>query len=228
MNLASRSAEAEVMEALPAAEYAEALRDLASVNRLTFTHRPILRWLDRLARQAPSAIPLSVLDVACGHGDLLRAIGRWGAGRAVSMRLDGLDLSDAGIAEARRATPASLGIGFRVGDVFAEDARADIIVTSQFTHHLTDVQVVDFLRWIDGHAVRGWFIADLHRRYVPYFGFRVLARAMLWHHVVRTDGTISVARSFRPQDWKTLLARAGVTAEVRRRFPYRLCVSRIK
>jgi hypothetical protein len=50
---------------------------------------------------------------------------------------------------------------------------------------------------------------------------------MQWHRFVRHDGPISIRRSFAPADWRAYLARAGVEgASIRRRFPFRLCVSK--
>jgi hypothetical protein len=54
---------------------------------------------------------------------------------------------------------------------------------------------------------------------------------MGWHEIVRLDGTLSIARSFRPAEWRDILADAGVApgnAKIARRFPFRLCVERIR
>ena len=46
---------------------------------------------------------------------------------------------------------------------------------------------------------------------------------------VREDGTLSIARSFRPQEWPPILDEAGITdARVFRAFPFRLCVERCR
>ena len=74
--------------------------------------------------------------------------------------------------------------------------------------------MVRFLRWLDPHAARGWFIADLHRTTFAYWGFGLLATVARWHPIVRHDGMVSVARSFRRADWQRLLAEAGVPGEI--------------
>ena len=61
----------------------------------------------------------------------------------------------------------------------------------------TDDQVVTFIRWMEAHARRGWFIGDLHRHWLPYYGFGVLAWIARWHRFVLSDGRISIARSLR-------------------------------
>jgi 2-polyprenyl-3-methyl-5-hydroxy-6-metoxy-1,4-benzoquinol methylase len=226
MDLTVRSTAPEVMDApdLDTAIYQRCLADLASVNRVTFTHRTTLRWLARATR---GLVQFSVLDVAYGQGDLLRAIARWAKSRA---RLSGIDLNPRSAAAARAATPAALEIDYLTGDVFAvtPPEKPDFIVTSQFTHHLGSAEIIRLLRWMDATALRGWHIADLHRHPLAYFGFPLLARLMRWHQIVRSDGAISIARSFTRRDWEALLAEAGISAEIHWRLPFRYCVSRIK
>ncbi len=232
VNLARRSAAEETMDsaALDPAEYADCLTDLARVNVITLTHRATLRWLRRATRDLPPGTVISILDVACGHGDLLRAIHRWAERRGIAARLEGIDLNPRSAEVARAATPPEAAIVWRTGDVFAyaPDPAPDFIVSSQFTHHLDDADVVRFLKWLDHHAVRGWFIADLQRNIVAYWGFQVLATLARWHRIVRQDGAISVARSFRKPDWQALLRQAGITATISLAIPFRLCVGRLK
>jgi hypothetical protein len=63
-----------------------------------------------------------------------------------------------------------------------------------------------FPRWLERHAARGWFIADLHRASFAYSGFGLLATVARWHPIVRSDGMISVARSCRGAHWQRPLA----------------------
>jgi 2-polyprenyl-3-methyl-5-hydroxy-6-metoxy-1,4-benzoquinol methylase len=231
-DLSIRSSQPEEMDSdsTSAETYARCLRDLSQVNAVTFTHRATLNWLSRVTRDLPEATPVSILDVACGHGDLLRAIRRWADRRGIKPTLRGIDLNPRSADVAAAATPADMCIHYVTGNVFsyAPDPLPDLIVTSQFTHHLTDEQLVQFLGWMDAHAARAWFIADLHRNFLAYYGFPVLARVAGWHRIVRQDGQISIARSFRKSEWLHLLAEADIPAEVRWSFPFRYCVSRVK
>lgn len=232
MDLSRRSDLSERMDdpALPRADYERCLHDLAAVNRVTFTHRPTLRWLDRAARDLPVDRVVSILDVACGEGDLLRAVRRWAKRRGRTVRLEGIDLNPRSAVAAAAQTPPDWGIVWRTGDVFdhAPDPSPDFIVTSQFTHHLTDADIVRFLRWLERHAAKGWFIADLHRATFAYWGFGLLATVARWHPIVRSDGMISVARGFRRAEWRHLLAEAGVPGEISWHMAFRWCVGRLK
>jgi len=93
---------------------------------------------------------------------------------------------------------------------------------------VADDQIVTLLGWLEAHAARGWLIADLHRHFLAYYGFPVLARLAGWHRIVRQDGRISIARSFRRAEWQALLDRAGIAARIKWRFPFRYCIERLK
>lgn len=232
MDLSRRTSATELMdtENTDAADFAACLRDLATVNVVTLAHRATLAWLARVARSLPEGAALSVLDVGFGEGDLLRAIHRWGERRGLRLRLSGVDLNPLSTAAAIAATPAAMAVQYVTSDVFAyrPDPPPDVVVSSLFTHHLPDPAVVEFLRWMDRVAVRGWFINDLHRSAVSYHGFRLLSRAAGWHRFVQHDGPVSIARSFRRAEWRRLIEVAHVRAEVRWRLPFRYCVGHIR
>jgi len=230
MNLATRVLVAERMDTdcRDYADYRDCLHDLARVNTLTLTHRPILAWL---RRETAGLETFSLLDVGSGGGDALRRIHRQATEWGRQHSLTGLDLHPWSTRVAEDATPNTQPIRYFTGDVFAftPDRPFDFIISSQFTHHLTDDEIVRFIHWMDAHASRGWFIADLRRHLFPYLGFPLLARLARWHRFVRHDGQISIGRGFVPADWHRLLAKAGgppTEAIVQACFPFRLTVAR--
>ena len=236
MDLSARSTLPELMDApeLEGAVYARCLTDLAAVNRATLTHRPTLRWLAGATARLPPGSTFSLLDIAYGQGDLLRAIAAWAVSAGFKPKLAGIDLNPRSAPAARSATPPGTPIRYLTGDIFRFEPLEsfDFIVTSQFTHHLADAEVVRLLRWMEEHAARGWYVSDLHRHKLAYYGFRWLARLAGWHEIVRQDGTVSIARGFTGAEWRALLASAGLAAagaaQVRWHWLFRHGVSRIK
>jgi 2-polyprenyl-3-methyl-5-hydroxy-6-metoxy-1,4-benzoquinol methylase len=205
------------------ADFRAALRDLQTLNRLTFAYRPILRALDCLWRNERPA-RLSILDVGAGGGDTLRAIAAWGATRGIALDLWGLDRSPWAARHAREAgTPA----GWITADLFdlPAERRFDVVLCSLFAHHLDDAQLVRFLRWLPRHATRRWLVTDLHRHPIPWAAVWAGTRAMRLHPMVRHDGPVSVGRGFDRADWTRLLAEAGVAAELRWAMPFRWVVA---
>ena len=226
--LAIRSTEEEQMDApdLDPAVYARALTDLSDVNRLTLAARPTIAFLRRATRDVRR---FRLLDVGFGQGDMLRAIARWADRRGIGCDLVGIDLNP-GSAAVARAAATGFAIDFRTGDYRDLAGEGfDFVISSLVAHHMTHGQLIEFIRFMDREARRGWLVNDLHRHALAHFGFPLLARLMRWHRIVREDGTLSIARSFRPSEWPPLLAEAGIApdaARVVRRFPFRLCVER--
>src|ERR1700745_4205797 len=90
-DLSRRSAECEWLDGADASpeELALVLRDLARVNGAMLGHWPLIDWLRRATKNAPKETALTLVDVGCGYGDLLRAIRRWARKRGLTIRLLG-------------------------------------------------------------------------------------------------------------------------------------------
>jgi SAM-dependent methyltransferase len=206
------------------------LRDIARLNRWSFGYRPLFEWLEMRAQETTG--PLRILDVGCGYGDCLRRIARWAAARGIAVELTGLDINPDAVAIAAETDPASR-IRWVCKDVFAyaPSASPHFVVSSLFTHHLSDDEVVRFLAWMEERASAGWFINDLFRGAVPYHLLRFFSRLVRLHPFVQHDGPVSFARSFVADDWRRLCAAAGLgngDVSIRNFRPARLCVARSK
>jgi hypothetical protein len=149
------------------------------------------------------------------------------------VELTGLDLNPDATAIAAEASGGANRIHWVTADVFSYSARSrpHLIVSSLFTHHLADADVVRFLQWMERNAELGWFINDLSRAPIPYHLFRWFSKVAGLHPFVQHDGPVSIARSFVPEDWQRFCAAAGLDGSdfsIQRFKPARLCVSRRK
>jgi SAM-dependent methyltransferase len=228
-----RSTEAELMDdpGVDLATFKGCLADLAKVNVVTLARVPTLGFLGCLRRAGRLDIgrPIEIVDAGSGYGDTLAGIAAWARRRGVAVRLTGVDLNPWSAQIAAAAHPKLAD--WVTADVFDYDGPADIVVSSLFTHHLDDDNAARFLKWMEARAGIGWMVNDLHRHPFPFYGFGLLASLMRWHRFVRHDGPVSIARAFTAADWRALIARAGLDGadvQVRWRFPFRLCLTRIK
>ena len=208
------------------------LRDLEQVNRISFGDRPTLEWLAQFVPEAKR--PLHIVDVGCGGGDMLRRIENWAARRGLAVKLTGVDLNPHAIRAAREFTRAESRIEWITGEAYSLDANLgpiDLVISSLFTHHLTDDEIVGFIAWMERVARQGWFINDLYRSQTTCTLFKVLAAVMRWHRFVRHDGPVSFQRAFLPDEWKRYTQHAGLFARdvsIATVQPGRLCVGRVK
>lgn len=218
-------------------EFRACVRDLGSVNRWTFGHRPTLNFLRQLGGgQGMGQRPLRIVDVGSGGGDTLRRIAGRAHRRERPFTLIGIDLNPHAT---RAAEELSAGhsrfadIRWYTGDALGhtQTQSCDVVISSLVTHHMRDREIVEFLRWMEAHAAEGWFINDLLRSPRASRLFSLLATLMRWHPFVRHDGPVSFRRAFRTEDWQRLLGLAGVPPEAVRfsqPAPGRLCVTRLR
>ncbi|HSX86059.1 MAG TPA: methyltransferase domain-containing protein [Cellvibrio sp.] len=239
-DFSQRSNETELMdeENISFEEFHDCLIGLERINHLTLAYRPTLQWLRPFLKTSER---LYILDAATGGGDMLRKIARnWPATFSANeaCRMVGVDLnpwskrsaeyaSDS-FAMSSPAIPSSV-ITYATANIFEfePDQPIDIVISSLFTHHLTDVQIVDFLRWMDSRVRKGWFINDLHRHPIPYYFIKGATTLFSRNRLIRNDAAVSVARAFTVADWQRLVHEAGLTGRVRIQwfFPFRLCLS---
>jgi SAM-dependent methyltransferase len=215
IDLTHRRDEAEWLDGtdIDPVELESVLRDLASFNQAFLGHYPLLRWLGQAIGATPKGTPLTVVDVGCGYGDLLRAIRRWSRRRGVELNLLGVDLNPETIRIARKATDAADQIEFRLMNAFqlGSATPVDFIVSSLVAHHLSDPEIVEFLRLMERVARRGWAIYDLQRNRFLYHFIGLTARLARLHPMVVHDGQISVARSLTGREWQERIAEAGIS-----------------
>src|SRR3984893_8415798 len=167
-DLSRRRAESEGLDAADASpeELALVLRALARFNGSMLGHWPVIDWLRRATKDAPKEKALTLVDVGCGYGDLLRAIRRRARKRDLTIRLIGLDLNRELIRMAQAATDDTDEIRYCVIDVFdfAPPEPIDFVVSSLVTHHMSDHLILSFLRWMEEKPRKGWLNYDLQRQ----------------------------------------------------------------
>jgi SAM-dependent methyltransferase len=235
VGLCRRSAELELLDLEDAdpGTIEACLRDLERINRWTGAYRVTLRWLDQLRLEARAKGAITVLDAGSGGGDMLRRIAAWARVRGLEVELIGVDLNPHATAAAVAATSDDAPIRYLAADVFdlPRDLAIDVVVSALFAHHLDDVRLVHFLRWMEQRTRLGWLINDLHRHRVPWLVAHHGARLLRLHRLVRHDAPLSVARAFDRRDWLRLLEAADLAPPAARvvwRFPFRFAVGRIK
>jgi 2-polyprenyl-3-methyl-5-hydroxy-6-metoxy-1,4-benzoquinol methylase len=232
VDFSRRSMQSEMMdtEDVGYALFHQCLRQLEIVNILSLAYRPTLRWLRQMLRDARPGEAVSILDVGSGGGDMLRHIEKTLQRKNLHSELTGVDLNPWSRQSAEETTPAAMGIQYETSNIFSfdESRRADFIISCNFTHHLTDAELVRFIQWMESHAIRGWFINDLHRHWLPYYFIKTVFGVLPFNQMMRSDGPISITRAFRASDWRRILDDAGIPAarrSVQWFFPFRYVVA---
>jgi len=202
-DFSQRSDEKELMdeEDISFEEFHDCLIGLERINHLTLAYRPTLQWLRPWVENSERLV---VLDVASGGGDMLRQIAKAWPDRTAAANgclMVGVDLNP-WAKKSAESWPSFSAIHYQTADVFEfePDQSIDLIISSLFTHHLTDKQIVEFMRWMNHRARKGWFINDLHRHPVPYYFIKSATALFSRNRLIRHDAAVSVARALSMAD----------------------------
>jgi ubiquinone/menaquinone biosynthesis C-methylase UbiE len=146
MDFGHRSHRAEMMdgENISFEDFQNCLHGLETVNSCVLAYRPSLNWLTKTLKSIDPHQPISILDVGSGGGGMLRKIRKWARRYGREIRLTGIDLNPWSKKAAESFTPSDASIQFETGDIFSidPDHTAYFIISSVFTHHLTDNEAV--------------------------------------------------------------------------------------
>lgn len=197
-------------------------RELHTINRFLGGYRITLKGLARLATGHDQ---LSILDVGCGGGDMLKVVSAWGKRNHIKLQLTGVDTSDAAIDYARQNNIHLPEIEFLQADVFqhlGSGKRYDIIMNTLFMHHFTDEQIITLLRLMKSQAAVGFVVNDLERNRLAYHSIKGLTALFSRSYLVKHDAPVSVLRGFHEEEWWYLLSRALIaTAEISWEWAFR-------
>src|SRR6516162_7791053 len=228
-----RSMQMEVLDgSVESRELAVILTDLARFNGAMLGRWLVIRWLKDALQRLPLQQPVTLLDIGCGSGDLLRSVRHWGQKHGRAINLIGIDLNPQVIEIARASTNSGDDIEYYAANIFdyTPPHSIDIATASLVTHHLPDTMIVRFLRWLEATAHKGWLICDLQRSVVPFYFIAVAGRLLRLHPVVTYDGRVSVARSLTRKEWQKSILAADIPSSVVkiRSFMFRFMIGRMK
>jgi ubiquinone/menaquinone biosynthesis C-methylase UbiE len=207
------------------AEYDLFLHEIRLVNRFAGDNRALKNTLLReIEREDLRAF--SVLDIGAGSGELLRVIAKFARKGGRKTHLYGLELNarsaEAILEESKDYAEISSVRGDALRLPFAENS-FDYAICSLFTHHFTDENIVAILGEMSRVARRKIFVIDLHRHRMAYLSYQIFCAAFRISPLVLEDGSLSILRSFHPDELKLLAEKAKLqNISVKRHLPFRL------
>lgn len=172
--------------------------------------------------------PSSILDVGCGGGHFTALLAK----RYPKAQIVGIDTSEEAIEVARAKTARShsnLRFEHRQNPTLSgPEKRFDVVTATLLCHHLTDSELVEFIKaacLIAKHAV---IFNDLHRHAAAYYFFKLIAPFCFNNRLVLHDGPLSILRAFKKNEWIQHLSDAGIMpgkSEIYWNFAFRWTVT---
>jgi SAM-dependent methyltransferase len=203
----------------------QSLADLSRINR----------WLGGMRGLASQLYPrlrgwrgerLRVLDLGAGGCTIPAVIAQWARKERIPLQVFALDLRQAHLRWAQARLRSWPEICLVQGDVFAPpfaDGSIDLVISSLFLHHFTQVELIHLLpRWAR-MARRSLVMTDLVRHAVPYWFMKAASPVFARSAITRHDAAVSIRRAYLPQELHNIAVEAGYPqAHVFTHFPYRM------
>jgi 2-polyprenyl-3-methyl-5-hydroxy-6-metoxy-1,4-benzoquinol methylase len=211
-DFSQRSADVEMMDDLncSGAIVDQTLIEIEMINKLLGGNDVTVSSLEQIPLDSTHLVTLA--DLGCGGGDMLKRIRRWSRKHNINMKLIGIDANPNIIDFARRNTPPDEQIEYYTLDIFSEEFKKhkfDIVMGTLFFHHFPNEQLIAFFQQLRRQVKRAIIINDIHRHWFAYYSIRFLTRLLSKSEMVKFDAPLSVLRAFKKEDLQNILDTAG-------------------
>ena len=221
----SRSNDTELMDDF--SMKGELLRDtldkLGSINKWLGGNRVTLNGLRQLLEHQPKDKVYTIVDIGCGHGDILRLIAEYGRKHNYSFQLIGIDANQDAIDYAVELSAAYDELSFKKLDVFSEEFQAmeyDVVLSTLFLHHLDETEIRSLLQLMSTKAKLGVVVNDLHRHRLAYGLFKLLG-TVISNHMIVQDGLTSVLRAFKRKEIEQISNQLNLNSQISWKWAFR-------
>lgn len=184
-----------------------ALDKIATINQLLGGNKLTLQGVKDLIAPIDPRQKLTIVDLGCGNGDMLRLIADWGANNGRQFELIGVDANAYTISYAKELSAHYPNISYQCADIFSEIIAASTYDIALFTltlHHFKNEEIDQLLRTFNKNTRIGVVVNDLHRSSVAYRLFQALCFVFRLNAMSRNDGLISILRGFKRNELVTI------------------------
>ncbi|MFV7236614.1 MULTISPECIES: methyltransferase domain-containing protein [Flavobacterium] len=181
----------------------DALDKIAKINQLLGGNLLTLRGVQDLIKDIPKSNEISIVDVGCGNGDMLRTLADFGLKNNLKFQLIGIDANNFTINHARKLSKKYSNISYQCEDIFDKpfgELKYDIILCTLTLHHFKDNEIIYLLNVFNTNSNIGIVINDLQRSAVAYRLFQALCFVFRLNDMSREDGLISILRGFKKEE----------------------------
>ncbi|SDX83014.1 methyltransferase domain-containing protein [Flavobacterium degerlachei] len=205
LNTKYRTDKAEIMDdfEMEGEVLREALDKIAKINQLLGGNKLTLLGVKALIADVPNNSEITIVDVGCGNGDMLRSLADYAVKNNLKFNLIGVDANNFTCNHALKLSENYPNISYRCEDIFDKPFRElkyDIVLCTLTLHHFKDIEILDIMNVFHTNASHGVVINDLQRSSLAYRLFQSLCFVFQLNAMSREDGLISILRGFKRDD----------------------------
>ncbi len=204
LNLKNRSTQTEIMDdfSMEGQLLERTLDQIAWINKWLGGNHITINGLNKLWKNTPITKEITIVDLGCGNGDMLRVVADLARKENRKVKLIGIDANNFTINYARKLSVDYPEISYIEETIPSEafsNLTYDIILSTLFFHHFTNKEIIASLIEIITKTRIGVVINDLHRNQWAVFLFRLLT-IFIPNPMVRADGVTSILRGFKKSE----------------------------
>lgn len=201
----------------------DTLDKLENINRWLGGNLMTVRALKKVLKNHPKEQELTIADIGCGHGDILRDVAKFGRKNGYKMKLIGMDANPTAIAYADELSTEFPELSFKTEDIFSEafkNRKFDVVLATLFMHHFKEAQLTSFLGNTLKQTKIGIVVNDLHRHKLAYYLF-VLLSVFIKNNMIIEDGLTSVLRGFKRNELAHISKKLKVKPQISWKWAFR-------
>jgi len=204
VNTKYRSTEQEIMDdlSMEGEMLRKTLDQIATINKRLGGNKATINGLHALLKTGSKDVVISIVDLGCGSGDMLRAVADYGRKNNFIFKLTGIDANEYTVNYASKLSVNYPEISFIKMDAQSTEFSGtafDIVIATLFLHHFTEQEIEHLLIPIVNRVRIGIVINDLHRSRAAYYLFKGIS-LFIKNPMVKKDGAISVLRGFKKNE----------------------------
>lgn len=180
-----------------------ALDRLAQINRYLGGNSITLQGIESLLKNRPIDKEISIVDLGCGNGDMLRVVAEFGLKNDLKLKLIGIDANEHTLNYARNLSKKYPNIDYLKMDITCNqslDMKADIFLCTLALHHFREDEILKILFNLKRNTDIGIIVNDLQRSVLAYRLFQIVCFVFRLDSISREDGLLSILRGFKRKE----------------------------
>lgn len=179
------------------------LDKIAQINQLLGGNALTLKGVAKLLKKASDSDLITIMDVGCGNGDMLRKLADFGFENDLNFRLIGVDANEFTVNYAVDLSRDYSNITYKKLDIFDksfQEIKYDILLCTLTLHHFKNNEIIKLLISFYANSKLGFVINDLHRSSIAYRLFQLICFVFRLNEMPRKDGLTSILRGFKKHE----------------------------
>ncbi len=202
IDITYRTQDGEIMDdfSLKGEELRTTLNEIAAINKMLGGNSLTLQGVKKLLKKSKKSGTITIMDVGCGNGDMLRMLADYCDKKNISVNLVGIDANRFTIDYAGQLSSDYPNITYVCMDIFSPqfpDMEYDIALCTLTLHHFKDDEILKIISIFNNKAKIGVVINDLQRSSLAYRLFRFVSHVFNLGNMAKEDGLTSILRGFR-------------------------------